>query len=235
MSTASIVSEIKLKAPNWSRDGSDTAILNFIQRAQLYLFSKPSQVSLNIDESTGDYPYLVTTAGVRKYDIPDITREFTIDDVTQDVPLRIARVDSVYSDVSSASDYGSCGTLGTVSSPVKSFSSSQTRYRFSTVPATEGAPTRIIFPFDPGDSTTKYKIVSLIEPLPLTADTIPIMIPQDWEYILVEGALGWIEYNDVGRSERLDKFKREYAREFWYRFNMPTATIDFGSKSNRRF
>jgi hypothetical protein len=236
MSTASIVSEIKLKAPNWSRDGSDSAILNFIQRAQLFLFSKPSQFSLLIDETTGDYPYLTTIAGQRKYVIPDITRSMLIDGVAQDITLRISRVDQLFTEAGSAVDYGFMRNGMTLfESGVKSYGNGKTQYRFSCVPATETESAYILLPFDPGASTEQFKMVALIEPLRLTADTIPLMIPEDWEYILVEGALGWIEYHDVGRSDRLDKFKKEYAREFWYRFNSPIASIEYNGRASRRF
>jgi hypothetical protein len=190
---------------------------------------------LNIDEDTGDYPYLVTTAGVRLYSIPDIIRERTINGEVQEVPIRISKAIRVFSRASEGSDYGLSLLSGTFSDGVFSNDAEGQNFRFTSIPATEADSSRILFPFDPGDTTEKYRYVSLIEPQRLTADTVPVMIPEEFEFMLVEGALGWIEYNDYGRSDRMDKFKEQYAREFWSAFKLPEATIDYNFTSNRKF
>lgn len=237
MSTATVVSEIKFKAPNWSRDGSDTAILNFVQRAQDFLFTKPHQFSVYMDEATGNFPYLATTAGTLRYEIPDTTREVynSATEEMMDATIRIASVKEIFADNASVSDYNRYGTGNMFDSGIKRVRGERINYRFTCRPATEGTSCIVFFVTDPGTTTAKYRLDALIQPLRLTADTVPLMIPEEWEYVLVEGALGYIEYHDVGRSDRLDKFRREYAREFWSAFNIPTATIEYRGTLNKRF
>ena len=216
MSTFTVVDEIKLKAPTWSRDGS-RSILAMMNRAQNFLFSRPCLLSVYVDPATGDYPWLVTTAGNRDYEIPNVPFKYNMDsdvDVEIETELRIHTVREVFSEnVYPVNDYG----LRNIN-PYMTMVGKKIIWSFTPKPATQNTKARIIFPFDPGSFTERYKLRQLVEPLQLTADDIPLMIQQDDEWIIIDGALGYIEYFDYGRSDRMDKFEKEHAHVFWNKY-----------------
>jgi hypothetical protein len=212
VSTPTVVDEIKLKAPGWSRTGS-RSILAQMNRAQNFLFSKSCLKSIYVDPLTGDYPYLETQATIMDYEVPDVDVE--VDPDVGAVPLRIAKVIEVFSENVNLSDYGLTNLDGKFSSII----GNKIRWDFTPRPALQDKRARILLPFDPGDTTDKFMIQCLIEPLQLTAESIPLMVEQDEEDLIIEGALAFIEYYDYGRSDRLNNFKYKLASEFWTKYN----------------
>lgn len=209
MSTYTVVDEIKLKAPSWSAEGSKS-ILTMLNRAQNYLFSKPTIESVYVDPLTGDYPYLVTAATVFDYEIPDI--QMTVDPDVGPINIRIFKVLEVFSENTVVTDYRNRQNLMPYISRVQG---NKLNYKFTPVPARDLTKARVVFSFDPGTETTKYRMKCLIEPVQLTASTIPLMVDSTWEEALICGALGFIEDYDYGRSEKLDKFRQYYAPLYW--------------------
>jgi len=211
VSTLTLVDEIKLKAPNWSRDGS-RSILAMLNRAQNFLFAKPCDVSIYVDPGTGDYPFLETTGTTRDYEISDV--QVTVDDEVGPVPLRIFKVHEVFSENISMRDYGA----QTVAPQIGSVIANKIVWKTTNPVALQEKRARVRFPFDPGTYTDRYRIKCIIEPLQLTADSIPLMVSQVDEEVLMEGALGFIEYHDYGRSDRLANFKTVMAPQFWEKY-----------------
>jgi len=228
LSTATVVSEIKLKAPNWSRDGA-RSILAMMNRAQNYLFSRAHELSVYIDPLTGDFPLLATTATQYDYEIPNVS--MTIDDDTGAVPIRIHHVDQVFSEGIRLSDYG----ISTIKPYMVSIDGNNVKWRFASRPALENKKCRVSFQFDPGTHTDRYFYKAIIEPLQLTSDAIPLMVQQDDEEALIEGALGWIEYFDYGRSDRLDRFKKEMAPAFFNKYKGLESTRVNNATPRRKF
>lgn len=224
-STKSIIDEIKIKAGNWNRQGSDKSIAAMVNWAQNYLFSKPTRESLAIDPATGKHPLLPTTATIFKYNLPNITKEiYDEDGEAQNVSLRIKIALEIYQEDFTEEGYGLSRVLRqTPSNIVRQVGG---RYVVNATPyeARDLQPARAIFHFDPTTTTDKYYIFGLIEPLQITADTIPLFIPAnpDAEFALIEGALGRIEYLDYGRSDRLQTFYDVLAPKFWDAY--PAAT-----------
>lgn len=221
MSTLSVVDEILLKAPGWQRDGSKS-VLAMMNRAQNYLFSKPSVQSIYVDPATGDYPFLVTVAGQRAYTIPGVT--MTIGGVP-DTPIRIKQVYEVLAKNQNLlvnqngfqiNDYGVIQNMRYIDGTA----GDEVYYNFTPVAAKELDDAKVIFPFDPGAATTKYQIKALIEPAQLLSDTIPLMVEMDDEMALIEGALGYIEFFDYGRSDRMDRFEQMYAPRYWAKYRV---------------
>ena len=231
MSTLTVVDEIKLKAPNWSRDGA-RSILAMMNRAQNYLFSKPSLLSVYVDPATGDYPWLVTASTVMDYAIPNVPYSYPDPNdlsVNIDVELRIHSVREVFSEQIQLHDYG----FNSIDPYISNIEGRKVRWKFTPVPANEDRQARVILPFDPGATTEKYKLKELVEPLQLSSDSIPLMVQQDDEEAIIEGALAWIEYFDYGRSDRLEKFKNGLARDFWNKYK-GVETIRAASGTSRR-
>jgi len=183
-----------------------------MNRVQNFLFSKACLKSLYVDPTTGDYPFLATTALTYDYQIPDVNVE--VDPDVGEVPLRISKVLEVFTENACLSDYGLTNFKGKIAF----IDGSKVQWRFTPRPAIQDKRARVSFPFDPGTYATRYKIQCLIEPLQLTDETIPLMVEQDEEDLIIEGALGYIEYYDYGRSDRLEKFKKELASEFWNKY-----------------
>jgi hypothetical protein len=207
-----VVDEIKLKAPNWSRDGS-RSILAMLNRAQNFAFKKPTTISTYIDPATGDYPFLATATPTRDYEIPDVNIE--VDPDVGPVPIRISNIFEIFSENIILNDYGA---MTAISRYIKEIEGTKVNWKFTPKPALQDKRARVIFPFDPGTYPERYKMRAVIEPLQLTSDSIPLMVPQDDEEMLIEGALGYIEYFDYGRSDRMDKFERQLAPEFWAKY-----------------
>jgi len=209
VSTATVVDEIKLKAPSWSAEGSKS-ILSMLNRAQNFALSKPVVENVVVDPLTGDYPFLITEAGKRDYEIPNTSLE--LDPETGDVELRVFKVLELFSEQQQIRDYN----RRTVIRPyVATVQGGKTNYKFTPRPATELVPARIILPFDPGATTDVYKYKAILEPLQLTAITIPLTLDQTCEEMLICGALAFIEQNDYGRSDKLKEFKDYYCPRFW--------------------
>ena len=218
MSTLTVADEIALKAPSWTYQGS-RSILAMMNRAQNFLYSKPSLLSIYIDPLTGDNPFLSTTGTTRNYTLPNVT--VAVDGA--DRSLRIFMASEVYSTYDLSDDYSSGWTR----------SGQRVNWRFTPKPATETDRASLILMFDPGTHTDKYQYVALLEPLQLTSEAIPLMVGVNDEWAIIEGALGFIEYFDYGRSDRLDKFKEQFAREFWDK-HRSVATPDKTFSTPRR-
>lgn len=220
MGTMQVVDEIKLKAPAWSRDGA-VSILQMMDRAQRFLFAEPCNRTIFIDPATGNHPTLDTTAAKFEYEIPDVS--IIIDGLAR--PIRISKVTEVYIPGTAKQDYAQL-LLDRVSLPSIAGAVMEDRLtiKHTCYPALEDNKPgtnkcRVIFPFDPGASTGKMRYVGLIEPLRLTEDTIPLMVEEEFEGYIIEGALAYIEYYDYGRSDRLQNFQENWALRFWDKQN----------------
>lgn len=202
MSTYSVLDEMKLKAPTWNRDGNPSLIA-MLDRAQRFMFSKPCALTLYLDPSTGKYPYLVTTATEREYSIPDIS--YTLEQIER--PLRIFKVHEVFVDAANRTlEYGIQWDY---------VDGDRIIIDGKAYTAQQNTKARFIFKDDPGSESEWYQYKGIIEPLRLTNDTIPLMVSEDWEPALIDGALGFIEYLDYGRSDRLQTFYDHWCPRFW--------------------
>jgi hypothetical protein len=210
LSTKTLVDEISIKATGWNRAGKNS-ICNQITRVQNYLFSKPSRVSICLDKTTGDHPFLVTEAGKFEYDIPNTS--IVMAGILDPRPLRISMVLEVYTKKQNFSqEYRSVVIDRGDIRPLAD------RYIIEAYPSEaldDDTPARILFPFDPGDTTDTYQYEALIEPLQILNETVPIMVARNYESMLLDGALGYIEYHDYGRSDRLQTFLELHAPTFW--------------------
>lgn len=224
MSTLTVVDEILLKAPAWQRDGS-RSVLSMMNRAQNYLYSKPSLQSVYVDPATGDYPFLNTVAGQFSYTIPNIL--VTLGGVPN-TSLRVKQVYELFAKNQNliVNDYGfNIDDYNVIKNMrhVDKTIGDEAYYSFTPIAAKELDDAKIIFPFDPGTKTGIFQIKCMVEPLQLTADTIPLSVEQDDEMAIIEGALGYIEFYDYGRSDRMDRFEQMYAPRYWSKYRiMPT-------------
>lgn len=232
LTTAELVSEIKLYyAPEWDRE----VIVDFVKRAQeeLTLINSPEMIWYNGADPKYPVPFLKTTAGQLEYEIKgdgtaagstiydsdgnplaiDINREGT--DYTV-VPRRIKDIFVEYTTGYSWPSYGQGRwfTFGWFYNPYAGV----TRYRRwpTIVFDRKGTtPARLIFEDDPGTTTDKYYVLFYHEPVELLSDTIPLTIDgSQWHQALIDGAVGFIEDIENGRSTRLEKFRNYWIKKF---------------------
>ena len=214
MSTRSVADEIKLKAPNWPQEGNPSILMQ-MQRAQDFLYSKPCNRSLYVDPSIGTHPYLVTTDTVFGYDIPDIS--MVIQGTAR--TIRIFRVEEIYMDRSFLTDYGRYDSENLLPIGWASIEPDRITMKVTGTEALENTPANISFQYNPGTETEKFRMKAVIEPLRLTALAIPLMVSRNWEQAIIDGALGFIEYHDYGRSDRMQTFYDYWAPRFWQEQN----------------
>ena len=211
MSTQTVIDEIKLKAPAWARDGA-TSLLQILDRCQKTLFSRACNVTVYVDPDTGQHPFLATD-GSMSYNVPDVI--VLMDGIPR--TLRISKVLEVYVKTETLNEYRDI-----LVDPQRQGSAiySEVRedrmiVRCNLVAATEVNPARIMFGFDPGTETEKYRYKALLEPLRLTEETIPLSVPEIWEPDLIDAVNGWIEKSDYGRSDRWNSFLNDSCQRFW--------------------
>jgi len=208
-----------------------------MNRAQNYLFSKPSVQSVYIDPATGDYPFLTTLAGQYDYEIPNVF--MTVGGVPN-TELRIKQVFEILAKNKNliVNDYGyQLNDYNVVQNMryVDKTIGDEVYYTFTPQAAKELDKAKVIFPFDPGATTGQYQLKCLLEPIQLTADTIPLMVEQDDEMAIIEGALGYIEFYDYGRSDRMDRFEQQYAPRYWAKYRILPAPRRARGTLNRKF
>lgn len=228
MDTASLVQAILRKNETIPIGGGAESVHTLITRCQNVLYSKVSNNSIYIDPLTGVHPTLPVIAGQRQYDIPNVT--MFIDGFDRDISF--SKCEEIYVLDEKVQDYGLLNTFNRLRNqkwiervddrwilPVHSYE------------AIDGTPARVIFRYAPElTSSDIVHHVSLIRPLPVTDDSIPLMVSERWHEALIDGVLGMTEYYDFGRSDRLQTFNDYWCSLFWEssdnmpRINQASAT-----------
>jgi hypothetical protein len=128
----------------------------------------------------------------------------------------------IYIESNSSNEYNIQSILGSNNQNVVRQSSGKYVVNATCYEAMERRPAFVVFKFDPGLTTDKYYIYGLMEPKQITADTIPLAVSTEWELALIDGALGFIEYHDYGRSDRLQTFYDVWAVKYWNAYALAT-------------
>lgn len=228
MDTKKLVDAILLKNENISRSGGAESIHDLLTRCQDVLFSKASNSSIYIDPDTGTHPYLAVTAGIRKYDLPDI--QMFLGGLDRDISF--SKCLEVYISMDDASEYG-------IEDQLLEWQEKQwvevleDRYviPIHSVESMDNTPAHIIFKNAPTETIANlYRHISLIRPIPIVDDSIPLMVNSRWYDALIDGVLGHAEYYQYGYSDRLQTFNDYWCNLFWEasermpRANKVTAT-----------
>lgn len=209
MSTFSLLDEMRLKAPAWNREGNPS-LASMLDRAQRQFFKKPCNRNMFIDRVTGDYPFLETTEAKLDYDIPNLTIKLGGINRT----IRWQKIHEIVVRNSTLQDYN----LLEKTSIIRRDGIDKKALIVidgSALEATQVDKAIFVFADDPGTELTRYRIRGIIEPLRITNDTIPLMVDEEWEQALLDGALGYIEYYDYGRSDRMQTFQDHWLPKYW--------------------
>lgn len=214
MSVKYLIDDIAEKAKGFSR----TRILRMINDGQNYLFSKPCRQTIYLESTTGFPPTLTTVAGTYKYSAPACSK--TIGGTTYNT-LRMSKIVRVFVDISEISNY----TIKYLGQPFQfqgtnPYTDTTDKLYFAEVPcesydALENDNAYLMFRSDPGASTGIYYVEGLIEPLQLTAETIPLTIPKRWEDALFDYVVGKIEDQNYGADSRTARWHDFWAPKIW--------------------
>ena len=222
MSTASLVARIQPFAKTRPVVGNGS-ILELIQRAQTQLFSSnPLGLRFVPSDNKGFPFYLKTSNNNYKYLInsTNLASALTVTIGSTDYAVRANKILRVFVDVTTTNYSGYMlgdpyeyrfGTPSSVPTeriwvtdvPIKRFNGNEL-----TAPS-------IQFFDNPGDSTAKYFVEFTYLPPQLTAITIPLMVPEEFEDALFDYAIGDIRFLENGvRNEFQDRFENKWKPEF---------------------
>lgn len=214
MSVESLVTRLKLRANGWG----DPALRDIIQRAQDDLFSDCPTAIRFVGTNKGFPPYLQTTDNVYRYELKSANLSETVQTTINGtnyalIPHRVIRV---FQDAS-GSYYGrqpaGTDTPYRYGSPFYSGSErlSVNEVPVRSVPATEYQPPIIDFFDNPGTTTDKYFCEFTALPPRITSNSIPLMVPIEFERAIYDFAMGEIQMDENGK---LNEYQQRY-EQYW--------------------
>jgi hypothetical protein len=232
MAVADIIDRILPHVPEgYSRNSGSLSILKEIERAQdrLFDYDAPCMHYIGTDNQ-GFPPYLLTTAGTYRYDVNStylscgaLTK--TIGGSAQTV--RCKRVVKVFVD-SSNIDYN-MAWIGKpyIYSAQNPYSTRLSRIEMADIkvrhfPALENTDAYVEFIEDPGTSTTKWFIDFVWAPPRLTSESIPLVVPVDYEEDILEYVIGTINKRITNKyNEFLVNFEQIVIPRFRQMMSVP--------------
>ncbi len=217
MSVKYLVDDIEEKCPGWGA----AKILRKLNEWQNYVYSQPSLHTVYIDPATGFPPYITTTAGTFKYDVPNVTKNIG----GTDYSLRIYKVSRVFVDITSYDDYD----IPYLGEPFEfyganPYSTKTEKLYFAQVPvesslALENTAASITFKSDPGTTTDDFFVEGVIEPLQLTSQSLPLTLPKRFERALFDAVVGETQDQAYGQDSRLTRFHEYWLPLIWGELN----------------
>lgn len=219
MSTKTLLDRLAARAPSgWNRSTGKRSILSIVElgRDELIASLGEDRIYRGTDNQ-GFPPYLKTVAGTYEYDITaanlscgaivkvinGTTYTFIADFVRR---LFVDTTEGGYDD-----------TITWMSQPAlyadqNPYSLQSTRLVISEVavdsrPSLDDAPPQVTFPFDPGTNDTKWFVEFLWKAPRLISESIPLMIPTDFEMALEKYVVGY--FQEVANGA-LSQYKAEF-------------------------
>lgn len=173
MNTAGLVAEIALLNPDWS----SARILGLLNNLLQMAFKKPLKSQLYIVPTTGDFPFLTTTAGTYKYSV-SVSSVWSVSEIITDTDV---------------SGWVATGPInfGTNTTPDK-FSRKFTYNdrNYWTVPCSKvnaigsTVPT-VQFGFDPGSYSDRYRIAGYDAPTTVLSTTTEYPVDDNFRYSVI--------------------------------------------------
>ncbi|MGA2091818.1 MAG: hypothetical protein ABSH16_00220 [Sedimentisphaerales bacterium] len=85
----------------------------------------------------------------------------------------------------------------------------------ASMPAVDDAPPHVTFPFDPGDANTKWFVEFLWKAPRLVSESIPLMVPTDFEMAIEDYVVGYMQAVANGAKSALStQFDRQTKARF---------------------
>ena len=232
MSTRTLLDNLVARAPSgWTRSTGKRSILALVQKGRDALISSlgDDRIYRGIDNQ-GFPPYLKTVAGTYDYDIAaaNLSSGAIVLSIGGTSYTFIADfVKRIFIDVTSG---GYDDTLTWMSQPalyadLNPYSLATSRLIISTVavqarPSLGNAAPSVTFPADPGTADTKYFCEFYWKAPDLVGESIPLMVPTDFEEAIEDYCVGkFQEYSNGAPSQFVAKFENIWKKKFQQHFH----------------
>jgi hypothetical protein len=225
--TRQIVSQIK---EDYAQNIGRSRILTYLDRVQNELVSQDcgQNIFLNGSDDSFPYPFLNTTSGTLSYEITAANLKnsdgagvaLTVNGVT----VAIRKVKRIFHAVSTlaAQNYDrrfigdAFGLVGINQYWSKKFIHT-TFYEVPCRPIdkTDNQAAKVIFAEDPGTQAAMYYVEAYFEAPALSSEDVKLVIDSNkWMGAIIDGVVGYIEDVENGQSQRLEKFRSVWMREY---------------------
>lgn len=196
MLTSQIVARLQRLNPNYSTQ----TLVEMLDSLSKLLLRIENEDRYYYDTTTGDFPFLTTTAGTFQYSsIPNIWK-------IRDVVINTG----VYNDVgitpvtSNNSYYGNKpGTsYGYDTAPIKVGNRAYKSVPCKKTEAYQGGTPSVMFRFDPGDKSDLYQIIGYKEPTTISTTNVQLEIPVQYhETVVIPAMQAIIDGEENGRYQ----------------------------------
>lgn len=198
--TSQIVQRVLMHANDWSVDG-ERGVLPIINEVNNVMMSGNTDHAIQIDSTTGRYPYLDTTAGTLQYDCPDDCRK---------VASVMVEASRQYENHNTNFAYSRERVWG-----IDFYVVSNVMSRLRTL-ATNATVT---FPADPGDTSDYYYLKYWVEPTNIQSINQQVDVPEEFHHLLIDGCVARVQPIQYGRPDPWMAWVERMKMEFWSEMN----------------
>jgi len=192
------IANIKAKNPDYETP----TILAIYDMIQDFVYSRDLDAMLFFD-TTGDPPYLQTTAGIRNYAFADGTYN-----------ANVRKTSAILFEELQSSGWG----YGTEQMPCEIYNLRGKEYYslpFSQVERTEYEPNTVYLRDDPGTAAATYLHLFFKQPPKITSVDSQLLIPSQHSLRLQACVLELIAHEDYGDRDSLEYIENKLARRIW--------------------
>jgi hypothetical protein len=234
MSTRALIDRLIPRASGgWNRSTGNRSLLKLVEQAQDALYqSIQNGRKWRGTDNKGFPPYLITTAGVYRYEVA--AANLSCDAITTkigatDYPVTADEILGVYTDSEYAQDYNRLYSGPTIEwAEINPYTNEEARMMVARIPvevspAYESTNPYITFLEDPGTTTEKFMVDFTWRAPRLTAETVPLCVPIEFEKALEDFVIGTIQESESGgQSAILQRFYTFWISEFRRKMNRGT-------------
>lgn len=191
--TGQNISLLLRRLPNYSRP----ELLDFLSEAQIIAYSQDVEQVCKYDPANkGMPPYLVTHDQIYEYDCPDDCRRVRAV-FSEDVPRKYTSKDPIWWN----KNY---------------YFNQKTFYNItvSSIDQMESLPAKVTFPYNPGDTTTKYYLHYYMNVLPLNTEDDQLSLQPHLHWLLRELVLAMARREDYGNTDATEVAIARILRKF---------------------
>jgi hypothetical protein len=208
MSTKGIIDRVVPWCPGWARSSGHKNLLKVLEQGldKMFNWDHDCMIYRGIDNQ-GFPPYLITVSGTYDYNVEaaNLSCGAIIRNIGGTNYTLVARkVNKVFKDITNTSAdesmwMGNPYRLNTSPYGLSNIREWFVDYMVSSQPAYENTPPTVKFQADPGSTTEEFFIEFFIGCPRLTAETIRIPIPQEFEVELETYIIGFVQWRESGR------------------------------------
>jgi len=226
MTTQQIVAYCKRKAKGLTRED----ILSLLNDVQEFIFGHSkiqmrflvgTNGSPSAEDVAGFPPFLITTAGKTEYTFPDVGEPNNI------YPVNVRRTAQIFVRTTTFTPYDATkfDRRALLREPFHFNGIEYEKIKVQHFDRQSGAPARIIFPFDPGDTVDFYFHLFYQWPPFLTSENVELIIPEEHHIHIREGVLSIARGEMYGDMTAWERFEDRVAKKIWWQMNKGQETL----------